>query len=189
MALESTSVRSAAFSALLAAAVAGILAGFALGAPESLVTFHQRYGLAATFVLVPLQTLVSLSLSPVPSDVVGFALALIHGFWMGAFLIWVAWMAGALIQFSLARRAVDEARLAKLLERAPAWIKRFDARHPVFLICGRWLPLGPHLVNTAAGIKKVPLPLFLVTATLGIAPVALLIAALASGLIDAARFF
>ncbi|MFP6665381.1 MAG: hypothetical protein VCC00_14410 [Deltaproteobacteria bacterium] len=73
--MGSTSIRSAALPALLsvAVAVAGILAGFALGDPDSLIAFHQRYGLAATFVLMPLQTLISLSLSPVPSDVIGIA--------------------------------------------------------------------------------------------------------------------
>lgn len=186
--LGRTSIRSHALLALLAASIGGLLAGLAIGSPQTLVELHESWGFALTIVLVPLQTLISLSLSPIPSDVVAFSLALIHGFWAGALLIWLAWVAGALIQYSLARRVTDEGVLDNLLEKAPHWLRRFEARHPLFLICGRWFPLGPHIVNTAAGIKNVPIGVFVLSAMVGIAPVALLIAGLATGLVDIAAF-
>lgn len=179
---DSRSLRAA--LALAALLVAGIAAAFVVREPEQLVSLHDEYGLAATLVLLPLQTLISLSLSPIPSDVVAFALALIHGFARGTILIWIGWMAGAVIQYELSRRVVEGTAWRERMDRAPQWLRRLPPDHPLFLICGRWLPLGPHLVNTVAGAAGVPRPRFLLTAAVGILPVATLIAALAAGLLD-----
>jgi len=141
----------------------------------------RRHGLWAALLLVPLQTLVSLSFSPIPSDAVAFATSLIYGFWLGTFFGWLAWMAGALIQYVAVRRAARGLDVEALRARLPAWLRRIPPDHPAFLICGRWFPLGPHVVNATAGALGVPLPRFAWCAAVGIAPVAALIAALATG--------
>ena len=141
----------------------------------------RRYGLIAALLLVPLQTLISLSLSPIPSDVVVFATSLVYGFWLGALFGWLGWMAGAIIQYAVVRRIAQDVDVESLRQRFPEWLRRVPVDHPLFLICGRWLPLGPHVVNTTAGVLRVPLLRFLWCAAVGIAPVAVLVAALASG--------
>lgn len=160
------------------------MAALAIGSPDRLVDLHARHGAAFTLVLLPLQTLVSLSLSPVPSDVVAFALALVHGFARGTLLIWAGWMAGAVIQYELSRRIAGEIGWQEKMGRAPAWVQRLPPGHPAFLVCARWLPLGPHLVNTVAGAAGVPRARFLLCAATGILPIAALIAALATGLLE-----
>jgi uncharacterized membrane protein YdjX (TVP38/TMEM64 family) len=150
----------------------------ALGGLEEVA---RRYGLIAALLLVPLQTLISLSFSPIPSDVVVFATSLVYGFWLGTLFGWIGWMAGALIQYAVVRRIARDIDVEALRRRLPAWLRRVPADHPLFLICGRWLPLGPHVVNTTAGVVGVPLLRFLWCAAVGIAPAAALIAALASG--------
>jgi hypothetical protein len=143
----------------------------------------RRHGLWAALVLVPLQTLVSLSFSPIPSDAVAFATSLIYGFWLGTFFGWLAWMAGALIQYVAVRRAARGLRAARgfdveaLRARLPAWLRSIPPDHPAFLICGRWFPLG--LMSSTRRPVGVPLPRF--ACSVGIAPVSALIAALATG--------
>jgi uncharacterized membrane protein YdjX (TVP38/TMEM64 family) len=151
-----------------------------LDASGGLDEIARRHGLRAALVLVPLQTLISLSFSPVPSDVIAFATSLIYGFWLGAFFGWLGWMAGAFIQYAAVRRAARGLDAAALRARLPAWLRRLPADHPAFLICGRWLPLGPHVVNTVAGAFRIPLARFAWSAAVGIAPVAAAIAALAT---------
>lgn len=168
---------------LLALGVAGWLASTWVtggGGPEEIA---RRHGYHAALLLVPLQTAISLSLSPVPSDVVVFATSLVYGFWLGTFFGWLGWMAGAVIQYGLVRRAAAEIDPAALRARLPRWLARFPADHPVFLICGRWLPLGPHVVNTSAAVLGVPFGRFALCAAIANAPVAALIAALATGLL------
>jgi uncharacterized membrane protein YdjX (TVP38/TMEM64 family) len=166
--------------ALVVLAVIGWLAWAWLRGAGGLDGVAERYGLRAALVLVPLQTLISLSISPIPSDVVGFATSLIYGFWLGTLFGWLAWMAGALIQYGAVRRAARGLDAESLRARLPTWLRRFPADHPVFLICGRWFPLGPHVVNTVAAALGVPLGRFAWCAAIGIAPVAALIAALAA---------
>jgi uncharacterized membrane protein YdjX (TVP38/TMEM64 family) len=161
-------------------AVLGWLAWAWLGASGGLDEVARRHGLRAALVLIPLQTLISLSFSPIPSDVVAFATSLVYGFWLGALFGWLAWMAGALIQYAAVRRAARRLDVEALRARLPAWLREFPVDHPAFLICGRWFPLGPHIVNTAAGALRVPLGRFTWSAAVGIAPVSVLIAWLAS---------
>jgi len=179
--------------ALGALAVLSWLAWAFLQSTGGLDEIARRHGLWAALVLVPLQTLVSLSFSPIPSDAVAFATSLIYGFWLGAFLGWLAWMAGALIQYVAVRRVARRIRAARgiraalgidveaLRARLPAWLRSIPPDHPAFLICGRWFPLGAHVVNATAGALGVPLLRFAWCAAVGIAPVSALIAALATG--------
>lgn len=138
--------------------------------------------------LVPLQTAISLSFSPIPSDVVGIALCIVYGFVRGSFLVWFAWMLAAWIEYGLVRRIasrMDDEAAEAARRRLPGWLRRFPVDHPAFLICGRWFPLGPHLVNGAAGAARISLWRYTWTAAVGIVPVALVVAAVAAGLLAA----
>jgi len=136
-------------------------------------------GPAASGMLVPLQAL--LSVTPFPGEAVAFVICGLHGFWAGAALVWLGWMLGGFVQYGLARRIARDFELDRA--RLPGWLQRFPVEHPVFLIVGRWLPGGFHLVNTAAGALKVPLWRHAWSAALGIVPPALLVSALAQGLL------
>jgi uncharacterized membrane protein YdjX (TVP38/TMEM64 family) len=153
--------------------------------PGLLRTVRSLEGPVPALLLVPLQIAMSLSFAPVPSDVVAFTLSLIYGFWPGTFLAWLAWMMAAFIEYAVARRLARAAVAAPAIDKLPAWLRRLPVDHPAFLICGRWLPLGPHVVNAAAGAQGVSLGRYTWCAALGIAPVAVLIAALATGLLGA----
>ena len=165
-------------AAVVAAFAGGALAGSWLGSPGHAVELARQWGAAGGLVLVPLQAAVSLTFSPVPSDVVAVALGFLYGPRLGAALAWCAWMGAALVQYALARRASRGQEIGALLERLPRRLRGLPADHPAFLICARWLPLGPHVVNTAAGALRVPLGRFALFAALGIAPVAIATAAL-----------
>lgn len=182
MRLEIQTIRFGPILALVGLAVSGFMAALAFQDPARLTNLADEYGWRATLILLPLQTLISLSLSPFPSDFVGFALALMHGFWGGTALIWLGWMLAAWIQYSLAKRAKAAGPIAGLTSRLPQWLQRLDIAHPAFQICGRWFPMGPHIVNTAAGVRGIPAGRFLLFAAIGILPVALIIAGLANGL-------
>ena len=66
--------------------------------------------------------------------------------------------------------------------RLPSWLNQFPVEHPAFLIVARWLPWGPHLVNSAAGVYGVPLARHGWCAAVGIVPQALFISAVGHGL-------
>lgn len=161
--------------------VGGLLWGWLEGGGVEQIARH--HGVWSALLLVPLQTLISLSFSPIPSDVVVFTMSLRYGLWLGAFFGWLGWMAGAVIQYELVRRATMGVDLEALRARLPERFARLPADHPVFLICGRWLPLGLHIVNTSAAVCAVSRTRFTLCAALGNAPIAFLVAALARGLV------
>jgi len=154
-----------------------------LDVPRALAWARSLEGPLPALLLVPLQAAVSLSFSPIPSDVVGIAVCVVYGFARGSLLVWLAWMMGAWIEYALVRRIAGRPDEPAARARLPAWIRRLPVAHPAFLICGRWFPLGPHLVNGAAGTARVPVWRFTWTAAVGISPVALLVAAVAAGLV------
>jgi uncharacterized membrane protein YdjX (TVP38/TMEM64 family) len=143
----------------------------AVGGPTAL---RERHGALAALLLVPLQTLVSLT--PIPGEVV-----VLFGFWWGTLAIWSAWMLTAFVQYAIFRRTAQDFDFEHAFARLPAWIRRFPVDHPVFLIFGRWLPYGAHLVNSAAGAFAVPLWRFTWCASIGIGAGALAMSALANG--------
>ncbi len=63
--------------------------------------------------------------------------------------------------------------------RDPSRLRAFPVDHPGFLILGRWAPLGFHMVNSAAGVFRVPLRRHAWCAAIGTLPVAVLISTLA----------
>lgn len=176
---------SQALLALLAISFLAWIAWVLLDIPTVLAWARSLHGPIPALVLIPLQTAISLSFSPIPSDVVGIALCAVYGFTRGAFCIWIAWMLGAWIEYALVRRIAsrvdEEAARAKL----PEWLQNLPVDHPAFLVCGRWFPLGPHLVNSAAGAAGVSIWRYAWTAATGIAVSAIVVAAIATGLLAA----
>lgn len=150
----------------------------ACGGPQA---FRDEYGLSAAVVLVPIHAVVAVS--PLPGEAVAFANSLVYGFWFGSLFNWTGWMLAALMEYSLVRRAVKEFHSEAAFERLPQWLRRFPVAHPGFLIAGRWLPFGGHLVNCAAGAFAVGLWRHAWCSAIAIVPVAMLVAGLANGLV------
>lgn len=176
---------SRALLVLLAISVFAWLAWVLLDIPTALAWARSLHGPIPALLLIPLQTAISLSFSPIPSDVVGIALCVVYGFTRGSFFVWLAWMFGAWIEYGLVRRIANRVDEDAARAKLPGWLQKLPVDHPAFLICGRWFPLGPHLVNSAAGAARIPLWRYTWTAAVGIAPVAIAIAAVATGLLAA----
>lgn len=168
-------LRSPAVLAVLVILVgtAGIVAGVrAAGGPEALAL---RMGPAAPYLAVPVLALISAT--PFPSELFVIPLSGIWGFHWGAWMTWLSWLGASFIQYFVARRASRDLALGELDARLPRWLRRFPVSHPVFLICGRWVPWGPHMVNTAAGLARVDLVRYSWCAVAGITPQAVFISA------------
>ena len=148
----------------------------ALGGPE---TVRARWGLGAAAVLVPLQAVVAAS--PFPSEVIALAHGAIYGFALGWLFTWAGWLLGAGIEYGLFRRMASD--LGGARERLPAWLRRFPAQHPLFLIGGRLVPFGNHAVNALAGSCRVPFWRFAWASALAFLPFSALVTAIASGLV------
>lgn len=130
-----------------------ILGGLeAAGGPEAI---RDQHGLLAVAVLLPAQ--VAAAITPVPSELIAFPTAAIYEFWLGALIIWTGWVAATPFRYLVVRRFADDFDLTGNRERLPAWIQKFPVEHPAYLIFGRWLPYGPHLVDYTAGAAGVRL--------------------------------
>ncbi|GIW40342.1 MAG: hypothetical protein KatS3mg076_0919 [Candidatus Binatia bacterium] len=150
-----------------------------LGSQERLEAFRSELGLLAPILTIPVHAVVAIS--PFPSEVIAFANGIVYGFWRGALLSWLGWMAAAFLHYGLVRWLASDLDVRGWLERAPAWLRRFPAHHPVFLIAGRWVPYGPQLVCTVAGAYGVPFVRFAWCTGVSIVPVAFFFATLATG--------
>ena len=93
------------------------------------------------------------------------------------------WMVAAITEYSLYRRIAHDAGPIAGLGRLPAWLRRLPVHHPAFLIGARFLPFGNQLVNTTAGLARVPFLRFLWPTALALIPIAALISALSVGLV------
>jgi uncharacterized membrane protein YdjX (TVP38/TMEM64 family) len=147
----------------------------ASGGPEVLT---DRYGLLAAAILVPVQAIVAFV--PLLGEMIALTNAALYGFWLGALLSWVAWMAASVLQYGVVRRTVSDFDLDATYQRLPRWMRRFPVSHPVFLI-GVRIPFGGPIVNTAAGVFRVSLWRHLWCAAVGIAPRAMFFAGLGVG--------
>ena len=149
----------------------------ALGGPAGV---QARFGWGAALLIVPAQVVVSVS--PVPGELVAVLNVAIYGLWAGAALCWLGWMGAAFLQYGLARRTARDL-VGPDPERLPAWLRRLPANHPAFLILARFLPFGAHIVNTTAGARGVRLRRFAWTSALALAPMCLLFASIARGVL------
>ena len=166
----------AGFAAVAAALVWGI---DALGGAEGL---RARFGWQAPVILIAAQAVAGLW--PIPAgEFLAFTNSAVHGFWLGSAFNWIGWMLTALLQYQLARRTAREFNFESGLKLLPARVRRFPAEHPAFLILGRLVPgPGPQLVNCMAGALEVPLWRHTWCAAISILPGAMIIAAVANGL-------
>lgn len=141
---------------------------------------RERFGLRAAGVLVPLLAVVAAS--PAPSEPVAIVNGLIYGTGWAAALNWLGWMLAAYLQYGIAARVAGEIDRESWQARAPRWLQNVPAAHPAFLILGRYLPWGSHLVNATAGAHGVPLWTFTWCSAIALVPVAIAFAALGAGL-------
>lgn len=147
-----------------------------IGGPEALI---ERYGLVAPLVMVAIQA--ALSAAPVPSELFALASAATYGWAAGSVMTWAGWTIGSMIQYGLARRGAADVSLDAQVARVPKWLRRFPLEHPAFLVCVRWAPMGFHLANVAAGVRRVPATRQLWIAALGSIPGAILWAGIGAG--------
>ena len=112
----------------------------------------------------------------------GVANGSVYGFWVGALLSSLGWMAAVLLQYGLVRAGYRQPREPVVPPRRPAWLARLPIEHPAVLIIGRWLPGGAYFVNLAASTLGVSLTRQLVCAALASAPPALALAAVGARL-------
>jgi len=142
---------------------------------------REQLGPAAALIIVPLQAVVAVS--PFPSEVIALVTCTFYGFWGGALLAWSAWMLAALLQYELVRRTAQDFDFEHARRRFPKRLRDLPASHPAFLIVGRWLPYGAHVVNSLAGAYEVPVTRHLWCAAVSLVPPSLIISALANGLL------
>ncbi len=135
--------------------------------------FRDRFGLTAIAILVPVQAVVAVS--PFPSEVLVATNDSIFGFWQGAAMAWVGWMLAAFLQYELMRRTAEDFDFSGMQARMPNWLSRLPVDHPGFLILGRWLPAGSHIINSAAGALGVPLWRHAWCSAIAITPMALVV--------------
>jgi uncharacterized membrane protein YdjX (TVP38/TMEM64 family) len=150
----------------------------AAGGPDAI---RARHGLWAILFLLPAQ--IAAALTPVPSELIALATAAVYDFWLGALVIWFGWVAATPIRFAIVRYLTRDLSAGVGVAGLPDWMRRFPVDHPVYLVCGRWLPYGPHLVDFTAGAAGVRLRTLLWSAAVSTIPVALFFSALANGLL------
>lgn len=148
-----------------------------IGGPEAL---PDRYGLWAPLLSVPIQA--ALSTAPLPSELFTVAAGSAYGWALGTAVGIAGWTCGSMIQYGLARRGSASLDVEGHFERLPRWLQRVPVGQPTFLIVGRWLPMGYHLVNIISGARRVPATRHLWTAAVGSVPGAMLWAAIGAGI-------
>lgn len=141
---------------------------------------HRRFGYASLLVLLPLYLT-----PPIPGEIAGMITVSIYGFALGAPLLWCGLIVRAVIEYRLSGYLLADPGGATGKVKTWGWLERFPAHHPVFLVAGRWMPLGNHIVSVFAGMRSVPFWRFVWTSALGLAPFALLVSAGAAGLVAA----
>ena len=149
-----------------------------MGGPEAV---RLEYGLSAAAILVPVQAVVAVT--PFPSELIAVGQSAIYGFALGSLFSWCGWMLGAFLEYAIFRRIASDVSDTTFTHRLPGWLRRFPAGSPVFLIGGRLVPFGNHVVNALAGSTSVAIWRFSWTAAIALVPGSMLIAALATGLV------
>ncbi len=158
----------------LAFVLAGITVGW-IDAIGGLDALQLQFGAWAPLLIAPAHLLVTIT--PVGEFVPwGWANGALFGTATGALLNGSVWLIASGIHYGFGRRMARDFDLDRRARKLPAWLQRFPVDHPIFLICARWFPMGSLLANTAAGTARVPVRRFIVCATLGTVPQALVVA-------------
>jgi uncharacterized membrane protein YdjX (TVP38/TMEM64 family) len=169
-----------ALMALLAMVSVGLCVRW-LGGPSAI---RQRFGVWGILVAFVAHAL--LNLTPA-GEIVPMAVAngAVWGFWLGATISWLGWIAASLAQYALVIRIGAGFDVQSRLEQLPGALRRFPVAHPVFQILGRCVPwVGLHLVNVASAVRGVPLRRFTTCAAIGQVGPALVMAAIGAGLVS-----
>lgn len=174
--------RSSGVRGIVLVIVMGWLLVLALDAVGGAAGLRERYGASIVAVLIPVQAVVAVS--PLPSEVLVAANSAIFGFWSGAMMGWAGWMMAAFLQYGLVRRTAKDFDFDVVRARLPERIGRLPIDHPGFLIVGRWLPAGSHIVNSAAGAFGVPLWRHAWTSALSLVPMALVVAGVGRWIVE-----
>ena len=140
-------------------------------------SLRERGGVGAAVALIFIHAAVAVS--PAPGEAVALANSTIYGFGWGVLMNWAGWMIAAIVEFALLRPALRPLALEQS-RWMPRWMRRLPADHPLFLIAGRWIPFGGHVVNAAAAARAT-FRRHLWCAAVSIVPVAVLFSALANG--------
>lgn len=158
--------------------LAFVLAGITLGwidAIGGLDALQLQFGAWAPLLVAPAHLLVTIT--PIGEFVPwGWANGALFGTATGALLNGCVWISASLVHYAFGRRMARDFDFNRRADKLPAWLRRFPVDHPIFLICGRWFPMGSLLANTAAGTARVPLRRFVTCIVIGTIPQALLIA-------------
>ncbi|MEM9191168.1 MAG: VTT domain-containing protein [Myxococcota bacterium] len=148
-----------------------------IGGPEALM---ERYGMWAPVLSVPIHAIISIS--PLPGEAVVVAQGATFGFYASVPLGTVGWVLASAVEYALVRRSAEDVDFDALHRRLPRWFRRLPVEHPLFLIAGRWMPFGLHIVNISAGARKVPFWRHMWCSAVGSFPIAILFSAIGSGI-------
>lgn len=174
-------LRSRGLWMVLGVLLAGTLAGRwarALGPPGALL---ETWGWWAPVLSTSLHALASMS--PLPSELIAVANGSVYGFGVGALLSWLAGLGAAACLYAVWRRGAQDFGLEARLRRLPGWVARFPVNSITFLVLVRLVPYaGGHLASALAGSCRVPVWRHMMAAAIGLAPGAVLFAALGAGL-------
>jgi uncharacterized membrane protein YdjX (TVP38/TMEM64 family) len=140
-----------------------------------------RFGSWAPLVSIPVHVL--LAATPFPSELVGVANGTVYGLWLGTLYAWIGWWCGAVLEYAIVRMGARQTEFVSDRLHVPAWMRRFPADHPLFLIVGRQLPFGFHAVNVAAALSGVSPMRQVVCAGVANLPYAFITAAAGAGLV------
>lgn len=138
----------------------------------------QRYGEQASVVLF-----LMMMAPPVPSEPFGAAIASLQGFFMGGALYWSALIIRSTIEYGGGRFFLSDALAHTRKSVLPDRLKDVPLHHPAFLISGRWVPLGNHIVSVVAGAGRVHLGRYVVLTAIGTLPLAIIVSGVASGVV------
>ena len=141
----------------------------------------RRLGPIAPLVSIPIH--VALSATPFPSEVVGLANGAVYGLCLGTVCSWLGWWWGALVEYEVVRRGASDVERRVEVDRLPPWLRRFPVGHPFFLIVGRQIPFGFHVVNVLAGAARVSRARFVFCAAISNLAYGILATAMGAGLV------
>ena len=146
-----------------------------LGGVEAVQT---TYGPRATFVLLLL-----FLIPPLPSEPIAAAIATLQGFPVAVALYWCGLIIRSTMEYAGARAFVPDPSLVDHKAHLPERLRNLPIDHPVFLISGRWMPLGNHIVSVVAGVGRVSVGRFVVAAAIGTLPLAIIVPSIATGVV------
>lgn len=138
----------------------------------------ERFGDHATLTLF-----FALMLPPLPSEPIAAAIATLQGFLFGTLIYWAALVLRSSIEYAGARYFLSAEAASVDFSALPVRLQKFPLHHPAFLVSGRWMPLGNHIVSVAAGLGRVHAGRFVMLTSIGVLPLAVIVPAIATGVV------